>query len=351
MEPRLIAGRYELLEPVGSGWRAVDTELEREVLVRLLAPGEQSPVAAAAMLAHESVARVFDQGEADGESYVVLEYLPGGSLEERLPELDEREAYAVAAGIASALAHAHSRGVAHGSLSTASVFLDGEGRAKVVGFGATGEPVDDVRAFGQILTALGAAAPALAALAPVALAGELDSAELLEQLGPAPAAPAPTDETTLIQRPPPAARRRPYAWIAVAAAVALLAAGVGAAILATSGDSTTDGRTTGQLSVPSSATSTESTPAATDTQPETTTAATTTTSGQATTTPAPQPTAPAASTAPPPTNTQPPAPTTEPSPSTEPVTTEAPPATTEVPPPATTDVPPPTAATTGAEVP
>ena len=101
----MLAGRYELRQPVGSGWLAFDTDLGREVLVRPLE--ETSP---AALLAHPNIERVFDQGEADGERFVVLEYLPGGSLEDRLAELDEPEAQAVAAAIAAALAHAHEPG-------------------------------------------------------------------------------------------------------------------------------------------------------------------------------------------------------------------------------------------------
>src|SRR5918994_4356063 len=98
MEQRTIAGRYALEEALGgSSWRATDTELGRQVLVRFRPAGEL----AWATLSHPSIARVFDQGEDEGERYAVLEFLPGGTLEARLPELGESDAQAVAADVAA----------------------------------------------------------------------------------------------------------------------------------------------------------------------------------------------------------------------------------------------------------
>ena len=79
MGERRIAGRYELLEQLGtSSWRAMDTDLEREVLVRV--PGRD---VSAARLTHHGIVPLFDQGEEDGVPYAVYEYLAGGSLERR----------------------------------------------------------------------------------------------------------------------------------------------------------------------------------------------------------------------------------------------------------------------------
>ncbi len=180
MDERLIAGRYALNEPLGgSSWRATDTELGREVVVRLGASGATG----AALLSHPSIARVFDHGEADGEQFVVREYLPGGSLEERgAASLSEDAAQVAASDVAAALAYAHGQGVAHGALSEANVLFDAEDRAKVADFTAEGEPQDDVLAFGAILQSLATAAPALGPVAAAALAGELDSSELAARL-------------------------------------------------------------------------------------------------------------------------------------------------------------------------
>ena len=92
MRTRRIAGRYELLEQLGaSTWRAADTELQRDVLVQVPARD-----VAVARLTHPGIVQVFDQGVEDGEPYAVFEYLPGGSLEQRLAagSLTEAEARA-----------------------------------------------------------------------------------------------------------------------------------------------------------------------------------------------------------------------------------------------------------------
>ena len=72
MAQRIVAGRYELLEPLGPGWRARDADLGREVVVLL---GDEADAAAAAP-AHPSIGRIFDRGEADGEQFAVFEYVP-----------------------------------------------------------------------------------------------------------------------------------------------------------------------------------------------------------------------------------------------------------------------------------
>ena len=334
MEERLIAERYALKEPLsGSSWRATDTELGRDVVVRLGTAGETG----AALLSHPNIARVFDQGEADGKRFEVREYLPGGSLGERgAASLSEDAAHLAARDVAAALAYAHGEGVAHGALTEANVLFDAEGRAKVADFTAEGELRDDVLAFGTILQSLAAAAPALGPVAAAALAGELDGSGLVARLDDVRPDAAESEPTTVIAAPrhvsPDAAPagRRPVV-VAVAVAAALLAAGIGAAYLATSDGSDTTEPTTGPSSA---ATTADSTVEETEAPPPTTTADTTTTgtttAGTSTeqTTTAP----PATTTEPPPTTTEPPPTTTQP----PPTTTEPPPTTTEEPPPTTT---------------
>ena len=69
---------------------------------------------------------------------MVLEYVPGGTLEERLREqkpLPDEESWRIAAGVAAGLAHAHARGVVHRDLKPANVLFDEEGRPKLADFG------------------------------------------------------------------------------------------------------------------------------------------------------------------------------------------------------------------------
>jgi len=124
-------------------WTAVDPELERQVVVKLLAQDAdrsrfEREAQAAAGLSHDNIVRLFDYGEEGGRPFMVFEYLPGGSLEDRLAggtRLSEPEAKRIAADIAQGLAHAHDRGVVHRDLKPANVLFDAEGRAKIADFG------------------------------------------------------------------------------------------------------------------------------------------------------------------------------------------------------------------------
>src|SRR5712692_443042 len=90
----LIAGRYRLLEPLGRGalsavWLADDEELGRRVAVKTLAPAAdparfEREARAIAMLSHPNICALHDYGKDGSRSFMVLEYLPGGSLEELL---------------------------------------------------------------------------------------------------------------------------------------------------------------------------------------------------------------------------------------------------------------------------
>src|SRR6059058_5094423 len=116
MADELIAGRYRLIEPLGRGamsavWLAEDEELGRRVAVKTLAPSAdrarfEREARAAAALSHPNICAVYDYGEAAGKPFMVLEYLPNGSLEERLNAgpLDDGESLRIATELASGLA-------------------------------------------------------------------------------------------------------------------------------------------------------------------------------------------------------------------------------------------------------
>jgi serine/threonine protein kinase len=144
----LVAGRYRLDTLLGGGgmsevWLAEDTQLGRRVALKFL--GRDADPArfereahAVAALADPNICRLYDYGEADGRPFMVLEFLPGGTLEERLspgePYPDE-ETERLARELASGLAHAHARGLVHRDLKPANVLFDEEGRAKIADFG------------------------------------------------------------------------------------------------------------------------------------------------------------------------------------------------------------------------
>src|ERR687885_2874376 len=96
MAEEVIGGRYRLEQTVGRGgmsevWLAQDLELDRPVALKLLAPNADRArfdreARAAASLAHPNITQLYDYGEAEGRPYMVLEYLPGGTLEDRLAQ-------------------------------------------------------------------------------------------------------------------------------------------------------------------------------------------------------------------------------------------------------------------------
>src|SRR3954470_10913340 len=125
-------------------WAAEDSELGRTVALKVLGPNAgrarfDREARAAAALAHPNICQLYDYGDtADGRPYMVLEYLPGGTLEQRLvpgQALPNDEAGRIAGDLAHGLAHAHARGLVHRDLKPANVLFDGEGRAKIADFG------------------------------------------------------------------------------------------------------------------------------------------------------------------------------------------------------------------------
>jgi len=148
MASSLFADRYRLEDVLSTTVMAdvrtaTDVVLDRRVVVKLLAPEAdrsrfEREAQAAAALAHPNIVQVFDYGEAEGRPYIVFEYLPGGSLEERLAggrALPDGETARVAADVAAGLAHAHERGVVHRDLKPGNVLFDVEDRAKIADFG------------------------------------------------------------------------------------------------------------------------------------------------------------------------------------------------------------------------
>jgi serine/threonine protein kinase len=148
MAEEVIRGRYRLEQKLGHGgmsevWLATDLELDRPVALKLLAPNAdrqrfEREARAAAALSHPNINHLFDFGETEGRPYMVLEFLPGGTLEDRLVEnrpLPDEQTARIARDLADGLAHAHANGLIHRDLKPANVLFDSEGRAKIADFG------------------------------------------------------------------------------------------------------------------------------------------------------------------------------------------------------------------------
>jgi serine/threonine-protein kinase len=190
MPETVIAGRYRLDEMLGRTgmsevWCADDEELGRRVAIKLLAPNADTSrfereARAVASLGHPNVTQLYDYGEENGRPYMVLEYLSGGTLEERLRNgkpLPDEQAAAIAGGIAAGLAHAHARGVVHRDLKPANVLFDEEGRPKLADFGiarmAAGEGT--LTEAGTVLGTAAYISPEQAAGAPATAASDVYS--------------------------------------------------------------------------------------------------------------------------------------------------------------------------------
>ena len=140
-----LSDRYRLEEEIGRGgmgivFRACDSDLERQVAVKVLAAHREVGDArerlfrearAAAALSHPHVVSVYDVGEHHHMPYLVMELVEGPSLKDRKPENLE-ETIEIATQICDALTHAHEHGLVHRDLKPGNVLLaDKSGRPMV----------------------------------------------------------------------------------------------------------------------------------------------------------------------------------------------------------------------------
>jgi eukaryotic-like serine/threonine-protein kinase len=148
-----LSGRYRLEARIGAGgmstvYRATDEVLERQVAVKLMNREVASDsdqlerfrreARAIAQLSHPHIVGVIDAGEDEGRPYIVLEYVEGETLKERIRRLGRLpipEAVAYAIEITRALGAAHARHIVHRDVKPQNVLLDEEGSAKVTDFG------------------------------------------------------------------------------------------------------------------------------------------------------------------------------------------------------------------------
>ncbi len=190
----LLSGRvishYKIERLLGSGgmghvYAARDTELGRDVALKVASLDSEDAQARlrreaqhASRLSHPHICHIYDVGRANGQLFVVMEFVPGRSLSDLIREAPLSVANARRYGIeiADALAHAHEHGVTHRDLKSTNVMITPKRGAKVLDFGLARmldtHQIDALSQSQRSLTGEGIIAGTLPYMAPELLRGQ-----------------------------------------------------------------------------------------------------------------------------------------------------------------------------------
>jgi serine/threonine-protein kinase len=165
-----VPGRYRVLDQIavggmGSVWLAEDRLLGRRVAIKVLAEQlasqplfvkrfQREARTAAALSAHPNVITIYDVGEHEGRPFIVMAYLPGGTIRDRMKagRVDRGNAVSWIRDAAAALDFAHAQGVVHRDVKPQNLLFDGEGRVIVADLGiARAAYEDSLTGSGELL--------------------------------------------------------------------------------------------------------------------------------------------------------------------------------------------------------
>jgi serine/threonine protein kinase len=158
LEPGQKLFEYEVIRLLGQGgaaavYEAHDRMLDRQVAIKQLLPDkvkderrvkrfvQEAQIAAA--LEHPNVVTIYGLRIEDQQFYMILEYLPDGSLQElidRQGKLSVAHAVKLISGICEGLAKLHSKGIVHRDVKAENILLTADGRPKITDFGVAHVP-------------------------------------------------------------------------------------------------------------------------------------------------------------------------------------------------------------------
>ena len=143
--------RYQIVSELGSGgmatvYKAFDTRLERYIALKLITNTQQNSgtflkrfkreAVSLAKLSHPNIVKVHDYGESQGRPYIVMEYLPNGTLKKFMGQpLKYQQAAKLLLPIAEALGYAHEQGIIHRDIKPANILLTSQDIPMVSDFG------------------------------------------------------------------------------------------------------------------------------------------------------------------------------------------------------------------------
>lgn len=148
-------GRYHILEQLGEGgmaivYKAYDTRLEADVAVKVIRTENILPnvleralkrfereAKSLAQLTHPNIVKVTDYGEYDGKPYLIMPYLPGGTLKSKLTgkPMHWQEAARILIPIADALGYAHQHDIIHRDVKPSNILITENGQPMLADFG------------------------------------------------------------------------------------------------------------------------------------------------------------------------------------------------------------------------
>ncbi len=155
---------YTILEKVGEGgmgvvYKAQDTKLDRLVALKFLpvhlSASEQDKARfvqeakAAAALNHPNVCSIIDIQEHDGNMFIVMEYVDGSTLRQKMPAITQGKAIDIGIQIAEGLAAAHEKGIVHRDIKPENIMIRKDGIVQIMDFGLA-----KLRASGSTITRL-----------------------------------------------------------------------------------------------------------------------------------------------------------------------------------------------------